>query len=787
VRLLEETVELDRYVLHNIEAVVDRLVVRHFGDPKSEEAVAAVTRLTDGVETALELGDGVIIINDISDNDNPEDILFSEHLACTNGHGSFPELEPRLFSFNTPTGACPSCQGLGFSLELDPSLVISDSALSIEGGAIDASGFNSDDKTGWTWNIFKALSREHNIPLDVPWRDLTKEQQNIFLYGTGKKKIEIRFTNNAGRMRMYETTFEGVISNLRRRFEQTDSDYIREKIQTYMAQIPCKTCGGQRLRQEALAVTVAEKGIYDVQLMPISDLVQWVLSLRGNGVQGSLNEREKEIAHQILNEIEARVGFLNDVGLGYLMLARASGSLSGGEGQRIRLASQIGSRLTGVLYVLDEPSIGLHQRDNARLINTLTDLRDIGNTVLVVEHDEDTMRAADWLLDLGPGAGEHGGRVVAEGTPEDVMKVVGSHTGDYLSGRFQIPLPDTRRKGTGEYLIIREAEENNLRNIDVKIPLGKLVCVTGVSGSGKSTLVVDILFQRMAQLLNGNRERPGKHRDIEGVKAIDKIINIDQSPIGRTPRSNPGTYTKMFDHIRTLFALLPESKIRGYGQGRFSFNVKGGRCENCEGQGQIKIEMQFLPDIFVDCDVCKGARYNRETLQVHYKGKSIAEVLNLTVSEGLEFFENHPPIRTKLDTLNDVGLSYIRIGQPATTLSGGEAQRIKLSRELSKRATGRTLYILDEPSTGLHAVDVLKLIHVLQQLVDQGNTIVVIEHNLDIIKTADWIIDMGPEGGNGGGLVIGEGTPEEVAMMEHSYTGQFLRPYLKIAEPAAAD
>jgi excinuclease ABC subunit A len=785
VRLLEESIELDRYVIHNIEAVVDRLVIRHYDDPKAEEAVAAVTRLTDGVETALELGDGVIIINDITDSDNPQDILFSEHLACTNGHGSFPELEPRLFSFNTPTGACPTCQGLGFSLEIDPQMIVTNPDKSIEDGALDANGWNVDDKAGWTWNIFRALAKTYNIPLNVPWRDLTKEHQNVFLYGTGKKKIEVHFTNNAGRMRMYETTYEGIVSNLKRRFEQTDSDYIRDKIQSYMAQIPCQTCNGKRLRQEALAVTIADKGIYDIQLMPISDLVQWVLSLRGNGIEGRLNRREKEIAHQILNEIEARVGFLNDVGLGYLMLARSAGSLSGGEAQRIRLASQIGSRLTGVLYVLDEPSIGLHQRDNARLINTLTDLRDIGNTVLVVEHDEDTMRSADWILDLGPGAGEYGGRVVAEGTPEEVMQVEGSHTGDYLAGRFQIPLPTTRRKGTGESLIIRGATENNLRNIDVAIPMGKLVCVTGVSGSGKSTLVVDILYHRMAQIINGSRERPGKHRDIEGVAAIDKIINIDQSPIGRTPRSNPGTYTKMFDHIRTLFAQLPESKIRGYDQGRFSFNVKGGRCENCDGQGQNKIEMQFLPDIYVDCEVCKGTRYNRETLQVHFKGKSIAEVLNMTVSEGLEFFENQPPILTKLETLRDVGLSYIRIGQSATTLSGGEAQRIKLSRELSKRATGQTLYILDEPSTGLHAVDVLKLINVLQQLVDQGNTIVVIEHNLDIIKTADWLIDMGPEGGNGGGLVIAEGTPEDVAMMEHSYTGQFLRPYLKIAEPAA--
>ncbi|MDQ7026518.1 MAG: excinuclease ABC subunit UvrA [Anaerolineae bacterium] len=785
VRLLEEGIELDRYVIHNIEAVVDRLVLRHFDDPQSEEALGAETRLTDGIETALELGDGVIIINDITDSDNPQDILFSEHLACTNGHGSFPELEPRLFSFNTPTGACPTCQGLGFSLEIDPQLIVTNPDKSIEEGAIDANGWNINDKTGWTWNVFRALAKQYDVPLDRVWRDLSKDQQDIFLYGTGKKKVEVHYTNNVGRMRVYETTFEGVVNNLMRRFAQTESDYIRDKMQSYMAQVPCKTCNGQRLRQEALAVTVADAGIYDVQLMPISDLVQWVLSLRGNGIEGQLNEREKEIARQILNEIEARVGFLDDVGLGYLTLFRSAGSLSGGEAQRIRLASQIGSRLTGVLYVLDEPSIGLHQRDNARLINTLTDLRDIGNTVLVVEHDEETMRSADWLLDLGPGAGEHGGNIVAQGTPKQVMKVKGSLTGDYLAGRFQIPLPETRREGLGQSLIIRGAEENNLRKIDVEIPLGKLVCVTGVSGSGKSSLVVDILYQRLAQVLNGRRERPGKHHTIEGVEAIDKIINIDQSPIGRTPRSNPGTYTKMFDHIRSLFAQMPESKIRGYEQGRFSFNVKGGRCENCGGQGQNKIEMQFLPDIYVDCEVCKGSRYNRETLQVHYKGKNIADVLNMTVSEGMDFFQNHPPILNKLETLHAVGLSYIRIGQSATTLSGGEAQRIKLSRELSKRATGKTLFILDEPSTGLHAVDVLKLINVIQQLVDQGNTVVVIEHNLDIIKTADWLIDLGPEGGDRGGMVIAEGTPEQVAMLEHSYTGQYLRPYVKIAELAA--
>jgi len=786
VHMLEDTIELDRYVIHNIEVVVDRLVLQEFDDSEAEDALAFETRLTDGIETALELGDGVVIINDISDRDNPQDTLFSEHLACINGHGSFPELEPRLFSFNTPRGACPTCQGLGFSLEIDPDLIVPNADMSIADGGIDANGWNIDDKTSWTWNVFKGISKQYGAPLDVPWRDLTQKQKDLFLYGTGKKKIEVRYQNNAGRVRLYETTFEGVVNNLKRRYEQTDSDYIRDKIESYMTHIPCSTCHGERLRPVALAVTVADTTIYQVSLMPVSELVAWVASLRGaDGVSGRLNDREKEIARQILNEIEARVGFLNDVGLGYLTLARSAGTLSGGEAQRIRLASQIGSRLTGVLYVLDEPSIGLHQRDNARLIHTLTDLRDLGNTVLVVEHDEETMRSSDWLIDLGPGAGEHGGDIVAAGTPADVAKVCGSATGDYLAGRFTIAVPKQRRAGTGDMLTIYGAQENNLCDIDVQIPLGKLICVTGVSGSGKSTLVVDILYQRMTQLINGSRVRPGKHRSIEGVDAIDKVINIDQSPIGRTPRSNPGTYTKMFDYIRSLYSELPESKIRGYDQGRFSFNVKGGRCENCGGQGQIKIEMQFLPDIYVDCDVCHGARYNRETLQVHYHDKNIAEVLDMTVSEAMTFFANQPPILNKLETLNAVGLGYIRIGQSATTLSGGEAQRIKLSRELSKRATGQTLYILDEPSTGLHAFDVKKLIDVLQTLVNQGNTVVVIEHNLDIIKTADWLIDLGPEGGSGGGEVIATGTPEQVAMMENSYTGQFLAPYLKLGEPAA--
>jgi excinuclease ABC subunit A len=720
-----------------------------------------------------------VIVNNLS-VEPVEDILFSELLACVNGHGSLPEIEPSTFSFNTPRGACPDCQGLGFRLEIDPDLIVPNHDLSINGGAIVANGWNFEEADTWASNIMRALSKQFGIPLDVPWRQLQDEHKRIVLHGVGDGKVRVSYINRDGDERGYNASYEGIINNIARRYRETQSEGMREVYEQLMSRVPCSTCHGNRLRPEALAVTVADKHIPEVTIMPVNQLVQWVESLRGiNGAAALLNERDQQIAYQILKEIEARVHFLNDVGLGYLNLARSAATLSGGEAQRIRLATQIGSRLTGVLYVLDEPSIGLHQRDNARLIRTLTGLRDLGNTVLVVEHDEDTMRSADWLIDLGPGAGENGGRVMAEGTPEQVMQVEDSLTGAYLSGRFYIPIPAARRQGNRQYLTIRRARENNLKNIDVQIPLGKMVCVTGVSGSGKSTLIVDILDKRMAMLINGSRERAGAHDTIEGVEHIDKIINIDQSPIGRTPRSNPGTYTKMFDEIRKLFAELPESKIRGYDQGRFSFNVKGGRCENCEGQGQILIEMQFLPDIYVDCDVCHGKRYNRETLQIKYKGKSIADVLDMTVSEGLEFFASIPSIFNKLQTLDAVGLGYIRIGQSATTLSGGEAQRIKLSRELSKRATGQTLYILDEPSTGLHAVDVARLIHVLQQLVDNGNTVVVIEHNLDIIKVADWIIDLGPEGGDAGGEVIAEGTPEEVALQAHSHTGQFLRSHLQ--------
>ncbi len=780
-RDLDEQIELDRYVIHDIEIVVDRLIIRHYDAALTDEATAFETRLTDAIETALELGDGRIIIQDVTDRENSIDHLFSEDLACPNGHGSVPEPEPRLFSFNTPSGACPSCQGLGFSLEIDPDMVVPDKDLSIADGAINANGWSLEGKNSWTWNIFESISEIYEFRLDLPWRRLSKRHQDLVLYGNDSEIIEIKYLHTSGYERTYPTRYEGVIPNLQRRYEQTASDYIRNKISEYMREIPCRDCNGQRLRPEAIAVTINDETIHDITHKAIDELKDWVDSLRGE--RAILSKREQQIAHQVLRELEARVGFLSNVGLNYLSLSRSAASLSGGESQRIRLATQVGSQLTGVLYVLDEPSIGLHQRDNKRLIRTLTGLRDLGNTVLVVEHDEDTMRSSDWLIDLGPGAGEHGGEVVAAGTPEQVEYAHGSLTGDYLAGRFEIPLPASRRPGSGDYLTIEGARANNLKRIDAHFPLCKLICVTGVSGSGKSSLVVETLYRRLAQLINRSRERAGPHDAITGVEEIDKIINIDQSPIGRTPRSNPGTYTKMFDDIRSLFAELTESKIRGYKAGRFSFNVKGGRCENCEGQGLIKIEMQFLPNVYVQCEVCRGSRYNRETLQVHFKGKSIAEVLNLTVSEGLEFFDNLPRIRRKLATLDAVGLGYIRIGQPATTLSGGEAQRIKLSRELSKRATGRTLYILDEPSTGLHAVDVAKLINVLQELANTGNTIVVIEHNLDIIKVADHIIDLGPEGGGGGGEIIAQGTPEEVAGVEASFTGQYLKPYLRMPQP----
>ncbi|MBO9308312.1 MAG: excinuclease ABC subunit UvrA [Chloroflexi bacterium] len=778
VRDVDEEIKLARYEMHTVEVVVDRLVVRHFADPNGDEAQAARSRLTDSVETALELGNGIVIINDVTDPSAPRDILFSEKLACVFCHSSLPEIEPRTFSFNSPHGACPQCQGLGMRLEIDPSLIVPNPDLSLAEGAISELAWATDSASA-SMNILLTIARENKVPTDKPWRELTEKQRDVILYGTGERRYTIRYTGSDGVPRQWSMTWEGISRIVQRRYEQTDSDFMRERYQRLMTERPCPACNGARLRPEALAVTVNGLNIHQASQLSMLQLREWVEALSGTAERPSvLSERERAIAHQVLKEIRDRVNFLIDVGLDYLNLGRAASTLSGGEAQRIRLATQIGSQLTGVLYVLDEPSIGLHPRDNARLIRTLERMRDLGNTLLVVEHDEETMRAADWIVDLGPGAGEHGGQVVAEGTPEQIMMHPESITGAYLSGRKRIAVPSVRRSGNGKVIRIRGARENNLKNVDVDIPLGKLVVVTGVSGSGKSSLLIEVLYKRLAQALHGARVRAGAHDSIEGIEAIDKVINIDQTPIGRTPRSNPATYTKVFDHIRNLFAELPESKVRGYSPGRFSFNVKGGRCENCEGQGQLQIQMQFLPDVFVTCDVCHGARYNRETLQVRYKGKNIADVLAMTVSEGLAFFENFPNIVRPLQTLEAVGLGYIRIGQPATTLSGGEAQRIKLSRELAKHSTGRTLYVLDEPSVGLHAADVDRLITVLQTLVDQGNTVVVIEHNLDIIKVADWIIDMGPEGGDRGGEVIAVGTPEQIAACERSYTGQFLAQHL---------
>jgi len=766
VREVDEEIELDRYKLHTIEAVVDRLIIPEEIDDSFR------TRLTDSVETALRLGDGIVVINDVS-ADPPRDLLYSEHLACPVCGISLPEIEPRTFSFNSPHGACRTCQGLGTRTELDPDLIVPNPDLSLEEGAIVA--WNTDDHDGYYWQLLEATAHHYHIPTDRPWRELTPAQRNLILYGSGGEEIPITYTARDGGRRIYRTPFEGVVPNLQRRYRETTSDYIRAKIEEFMTRRPCPACGGARLRPEALAVTVGGQNIYELTRWPASRLLEWLDEL-----EGQLTPKERAIADRILKEVRSRLQFMVNVGLDYLTLDRTADTLSGGEAQRIRLATQIGSQLTGVLYVLDEPTVGLHQRDNDRLIRTLQAMRDLGNTLLVVEHDEAMIRSADWIIDLGPGAGEKGGEVVVSGTLEDVLSHPVSLTGAYLSGRRRIPIPRQRRPGNGQFLVVRGAREHNLKNIDVRIPLGMFVCITGVSGSGKSTLLVDVLYRRLAQMLHGSREPAGEHDAIEGVEHIDKVINIDQSPIGRTPRSNPATYTNLFGPIRDLFASLPESKIRGYRAGRFSFNVKGGRCEACEGHGVLRIEMQFLPDVYVPCDVCHGKRYNRETLQVRFKGKNIAEVLDMTVDEAVEFFSAFPAIQRKLQTLQDVGLGYIRLGQPAPTLSGGEAQRVKLARELSKIATGRTLYVLDEPSVGLHAADVDKLVAVLNRLVDAGNTVVIIEHHPDIIKVADWIIDLGPEGGDAGGWVVAEGRPEDVARVESSYTGQFLRRILGI-------
>lgn len=771
---LDDDIALDRYVIHNIEAVVDRLVIP---EPQEiDEYKSFITRLTDSVEISLKFGEGYLIVHNLS-SDPPQDLFYSESLACPEHGVSLPEIEPRNFSFNTPHGACPDCQGLGFRQEIDPDLLIPDKNLSLNDGAISAMEWNdARENKKYYWQMLAAAAKAFRINLNKPIKDLTADQMDIILYGSKGKEIEIDLQGRTHR-HIINTPWEGVITNLMRRYRETNSDYIRTRITEYMNNNPCQTCGGARLRPESLAVTVDEKNIMEITDWPVESILPWINTFMGKN--SPLNARNQAIADRVLKEIRDRLEFLVNVGLDYLTLSRSAASLSGGEAQRIRLATQIGSRLMGVLYVLDEPSIGLHARDNARLLATLEGLRDQGNTILIVEHDEETIRTADWILDLGPGAGEHGGEVVAEGTIDTILNHPTSLTGAYLSRRLTVPLPEKRRLGNGKHLEVVGARANNLKNIDVTIPLGKLVCITGVSGSGKSTLMVDILYQSLAHTLNRARTNPGKHKEILGVDFLDKIINIDQAPIGRTPRSNPGTYTGVWDEVRKLFANLPESKMRGYKAGRFSFNVHGGRCEACRGHGQLKIEMQFLPDVYVPCDICRGARFNRETLQVHFKGKTIADILDMTVESCLEFFSNIPRIVRRLQTLSEVGLGYIRIGQSATTLSGGEAQRVKLSKELSRRATGKTLYVLDEPSVGLHAADVHKLVEVLQRLVDSGNSVLIIEHNLDIVKTADYIIDLGPEGGDRGGELVASGTPEEVCEVEKSYTGQVLKEYFK--------
>ncbi|HIR04606.1 MAG TPA: excinuclease ABC subunit UvrA [Candidatus Copromonas faecavium] len=754
---LTETIELEKNIKHNIEIVVDRLVVKE-GIEK---------RLADSIETVMKLSDGLMIV-DVFEG---EPIQFSQSFSCPDCGISIEEVEPRSFSFNNPFGACPDCFGLGYKMEFDEDLMIPDKSLSINEGAIAVLGWQSCTKEGsFTRAILDALAKEYHFDLNTPFQDYPKEIHDILIHGTGGKSIKVQYTGQRG-TGVYDVAFEGLIENVNRRYRETYSQASKAEYETFMRITPCAACHGKRLKQSSLAVTVGGLNIYDATNMSIIKFREFIDKLQ-------LTKMQLMIGEQILKEIRARISFLIDVGLDYLSLSRATGTLSGGEAQRIRLATQIGSGLVGVAYILDEPSIGLHQRDNDKLLKTLTHLRDLGNSVIVVEHDEDTMRAADCIVDIGPGAGEHGGQVVAIGTAEEIMKCENSITGAYLSGRLEIPVPAERRAPTG-WIKIRGARENNLKNIDVEIPLGVMTCVTGVSGSGKSSLINEILYKALAKKLNRARTIAGKHDGIDGVEQLDKIIAIDQSPIGRTPRSNPATYTGVFDLIRDLFASTTDAKARGYTKGRFSFNVKGGRCEACSGDGIIKIEMHFLPDVYVPCEVCGGKRYNRETLEVKYKGKSIYDVLNMTVEEALKFFENVPSIARKIETLNDVGLSYIKLGQPSTELSGGEAQRIKLATELSRRGTGKTIYILDEPTTGLHFADVHKLVEILRRLSDGGNTVVVIEHNLDVIKTADYIIDMGPEGGDRGGTVIVQGTPEQIARCPDSYTGQYVKKYLK--------
>ena len=754
---LSEEITLDKNIKHTIAIIVDRLIVK----PGIEK------RLTDSLETVLNLADGLAVVDTMDGNY----MNFSQSFSCPDCGVSIDEIEPRSFSFNNPFGACPECLGLGYKMEFDPDLMIPDKSLSISEGAIVVMGWQScTDKSSFTNAILNALCREYGFDLDTPFKDYPKKIQDIILYGTGGHSVKVYYKGQRGEG-VYDVAFPGLIRNVEQRYKETGSESMKQEYESFMQITPCKACRGQRLKKESLAVTVADKNIYEITNMSIDKLKRFLAEMQ-------LSPQQQLIGRQILKEIRARVGFLADVGLEYLSLARATGTLSGGEAQRIRLATQIGSGLVGVAYILDEPSIGLHQRDNDKLLGALMHLRDLGNSLIVVEHDEDTMRAADCIVDIGPGAGEHGGQLVGMGTAEELMQNPKSITGAYLSGKLKIPVPEVRKEPTG-YLTIKGAAENNLKHIDVDIPLGIMTCITGVSGSGKSSLINEILYKHLARDLNRARVIPGKHDEIIGIDQLDKVIAIDQSPIGRTPRSNPATYTGVFDQIRDLFAATADAKAKGYKKGRFSFNVKGGRCEACSGDGIIKIEMHFLPDVYVPCEVCKGKRYNRETLEVKYKDKSIYDVLNMTVEEAMTFFENVPSIRRKIETLYDVGLSYIRLGQPSTTLSGGEAQRIKLAAELSKRSTGKTIYILDEPTTGLHFADVQKLVEILRRLSDGGNTVVVIEHNLDVIKTADYIIDIGPEGGDGGGTVVAKGTPEEVAKNPASYTGRYVAKYLK--------
>ncbi len=754
---LTEEIKLEKNNKHNIEVIVDRLVVKD-GIQK---------RLADSIENVLNLAEGLLLV-EIIDGDT---LTFSQNFSCPDCGISIDEIEPRIFSFNNPFGACPECHGIGIKMEFDVDLLIPNQEKSLIDGAVAAPGWASIvDKGSYTRCIMEALAKEYRFDLKTPYRELPEEARDIFINGTNGKAVKVHYRGQRG-VGVYDVAFEGLIRNIERRYRESGSESVKQEYETFMRTTPCKECNGKRLKKESLAITVGDKNISEVTEYSIRDLAEFMQNLK-------LTSMQMKIGEIVLREIRARINFLISVGLDYLTLARATGSLSGGESQRIRLATQIGSGLVGVAYILDEPSIGLHQRDNDKLLKALKDLKDLGNTLIVVEHDEDTMHAADYIVDIGPAAGEHGGMVVAEGTAEDIMKVEESITGAYLSGRIRIPIPKERRKPTG-YLSVIGAAENNLKNIDVDIPLGIMTCVTGVSGSGKSSLVTEILYKRLARDLNRAREIPGKHKQMIGIEQLDKVINIDQSPIGRTPRSNPATYTGVFDQIRDLFASTQDAKMRGYSKGRFSFNIKGGRCEACSGDGIIKIEMNFLPDIYVPCEVCGGKRYNRDTLEVHYKGKNIYDILNMTIEEAVRFFENIPSIKRKIETLNDVGLSYLRLGHPSTSLSGGEAQRIKLATELSKRGTGKTIYILDEPTTGLHFADVHKLIEIMKRFSDSGNTVVVIEHNLDVIKTADHIIDIGPEGGDKGGTVIAKGTPEEIAGNENSYTGYYVKKYLE--------